>query len=103
MLLIATMEHHNPQALSPLWRSSLSNIEVRLSLIVLHIDVTKSFAIADGENKETMDVTATQKYFTDVGVSFEDVDVFIASHIVQSPSFGEITKDGFVKGWAELQ
>jgi DCN1-like protein 1/2 len=50
-----------------------------------------------------MDVTATQLYFTDVDVSVEGVDMFIASQIVQSPSFGEITKEGFVKGWAELQ
>jgi DCN1-like protein 1/2 len=50
-----------------------------------------------------MDMAATQQYFKDIGVELTDVTSFIASHIVQCPSVGEITKDGFVTGWSELK
>ncbi|KAF2663492.1 hypothetical protein BT63DRAFT_120646 [Microthyrium microscopicum] len=57
---------------------------------------------AYGSDRTNMDVTATQRYFTDIGVNFEDASSFVASQIVQSPSLGEVTKEGFVKGWSAL-
>ena len=45
----------------------------------------------------------TQKYCQAVGVSVEDVSFFILSEIVQSTSMGEIERDGFIEGWAQLK
>jgi DCN1-like protein 1/2 len=50
-----------------------------------------------------MDMVATQQYFKDIGVDLSDITCFIASQIVLCPSLGEITKDGFITGWAELK
>jgi len=45
-------------------------------------------------------MTASVKYFGDIGVSLEDISCLIVLHIVQCKSLEEITKDGFVKGWS---
>jgi len=56
-----------------------------------------------GTNPANMDMTATQQYFKDIGVDLSDVTSFIASHVVQCLTVGEVTKDGFVTGWSELK
>ncbi|KAL1654209.1 Scaffold-type E3 ligase [Didymella pomorum] len=40
-------------------------------------------------------------YLQELGVDPEGVDCFAASEIVQSPTLGEITREGFVNGWLE--
>jgi DCN1-like protein 1/2 len=57
--------------------------------------------IAIGESSDGMDMTASQKYLTDIGVNLEDVSCLIAFFIVQCTSIGEITRDGFIKGWRD--
>jgi DCN1-like protein 1/2 len=49
-----------------------------------------------------MDTDAVQQYFKDISVNLDDITCFIASQIVQCPSLGEITKDGFVNGWSDV-
>jgi DCN1-like protein 1/2 len=55
-----------------------------------------------GEDSENMDVDATQKYFADVGVDLSDVSSLIASTIVACPTMGQVSQEGFVKGWSEF-
>lgn len=45
----------------------------------------------------------TQRYCGDIGVSVEDVTFFLLSEIVQSPAMGEMERDKFVDGWAQLK
>jgi DCN1-like protein 1/2 len=42
-------------------------------------------------------------YLQELGVDPEGVDCFAASEIVQSPTLGEITREGFVNGWLERE
>jgi DCN1-like protein 1/2 len=56
-----------------------------------------------GSDSETMDVDATQQYFTDIGVDLSDVTSLIAAAIVGCPTMGQVTQDGFVKGWSEAK
>lgn len=53
-------------------------------------------------NPDTLDVTATQKYFEAIGVDIEDISSFIVAEIVKCPSMGEITRTGFTTGWTDL-
>jgi hypothetical protein len=41
------------------------------------------------------------KYFQDTGVDAEELDALAALEIVQAPTMGEMSRDGFVKGWEE--
>lgn len=47
-------------------------------------------------------VSGTMKYFEDVGAGLDDVASLIVSEIIQCPTMGEITREGFVNGWSEL-
>jgi DCN1-like protein 1/2 len=58
--------------------------------------------LAYGKDPENMDMDATQKYLKDMSVGLEDVTCLVAFHAVQSPTIGEIRKEGFIKGWTEL-
>ncbi|QDS77141.1 hypothetical protein FKW77_001282 [Venturia effusa] len=51
---------------------------------------------------DAITIEGSTKYFEAIGVDLEGVDSFIVSEIVQCPSMGEITRDGFTDGWAEL-
>jgi DCN1-like protein 1/2 len=42
------------------------------------------------------------KYFGAVGAELDDVASLVVSEIVQCPTMGEITREGFVNGWSEL-
>ena len=55
-----------------------------------------------GADKNLMDMYATQKYCEDMGISLEHIEFLILSAVVGSKSAGEITREGFVKGWAEV-
>lgn len=49
-----------------------------------------------------MDVDGMMKYLEDLGVDVETAQYLIPLEIVQSPAFGEITRQGFVDGWKIL-
>jgi len=42
------------------------------------------------------------KYFDALSVDLSDISSFIVSEIVQCPTMGEITREGFTNGWIEL-
>jgi hypothetical protein len=42
-------------------------------------------------------------YLQELGVDLEDVDVLAASEVMQSPTMGEIAREGFVNGWLERE
>ena len=44
----------------------------------------------------------TQRYLAAIDVSLEDISALIAQEVVQSPSMGEITREGFLNGWSTL-
>ncbi|KAF1991304.1 hypothetical protein K402DRAFT_389475 [Aulographum hederae CBS 113979] len=54
----------------------------------------------DPKSADTISMDGMQKYMTDVGVSPEDVSFLILSELVQSPSMGEMERNGFVTGWS---
>lgn len=41
------------------------------------------------------------KYFQDIDIDVEELDSFVVFEIVQAPTMGEMTRDGFVNGWQE--
>lgn len=38
-------------------------------------------------------------YFGDIEINVEDLDAFVVFEIVQAPTMGEMTREGFVSGW----
>ncbi|KFX89694.1 hypothetical protein O988_08542 [Pseudogymnoascus sp. VKM F-3808] len=51
------------------------------------------------DEKDSISVDGTMAYLTDLAVNLEDASSLIPLEIVQAPAIGEMTKDGFVKGW----
>jgi DCN1-like protein 1/2 len=51
------------------------------------------------DEKNMTSVEGTMAYLTELGVSLEDASFLIPLEIIQAPALGEMTKDGFVKGW----
>ncbi|KAF2111468.1 Cullin binding-domain-containing protein [Lophiotrema nucula] len=47
-------------------------------------------------------VDGSMKYLDAIGVNLEGLDSFAAMEIIQAPSMGEISRDGFVNGWAAV-
>jgi DCN1-like protein 1/2 len=56
---------------------------------------------AKAQDKDTVGVEGTMKYFQDTGVNAEELDALAALEIVQAPTMGEMSRDGFVTGWEE--
>ena len=50
---------------------------------------------------DTIGVEGTMKYFQDTGVDVEGLESLAAFEIVQAPSMGEMSREGFVNGWQE--
>ena len=50
---------------------------------------------------DNVGIEGTMKYFQDIDIDVEDLDSFVVFEIVQAPSMGEMTRDGFVNGWQE--
>ncbi|KAF1924153.1 DUF298-domain-containing protein [Didymella exigua CBS 183.55] len=46
-------------------------------------------------------VDGTMKYLQDLKINLEGIDSLAALEIVQAPTMGEITREGFVNGWLE--
>ncbi|KFY34541.1 hypothetical protein V494_06675 [Pseudogymnoascus sp. VKM F-4513 (FW-928)] len=51
------------------------------------------------DDKDSIAVDGTMAYLTDLAVNLEDASSLIPLEIVQAPAIGEMTRDGFVKGW----
>ncbi|KAJ9150743.1 Defective in cullin neddylation protein [Pleurostoma richardsiae] len=49
--------------------------------------------------KDSIAAESTMAYLTSLGVNMENAEMFVALELVQAPSFGEITRKGFVDGW----
>lgn len=47
-------------------------------------------------------VDGTMKYLADIGVDIEGLESLAALEIVQAPAMGEMSREGFVKGWSAL-
>jgi len=50
---------------------------------------------------DSVGIGGTMKYFEDLDINVEDLDSFVVFEIVQAPTMGEMTRDGFVNGWQE--
>ncbi|KAI3395166.1 hypothetical protein diail_1718 [Diaporthe ilicicola] len=55
---------------------------------------------ARGDTKESLSAETTQEYLEALGVNMENAEQFVVMELVQSPSIGEITRNGFVNGWS---
>jgi len=73
--------------------SAASNKDAQLNK---HFDSLR----ADQE-KDVLGAESSMSYLQSIGVDLEDASVFIAVELLQAPSIGEITREGFVKGWKE--
>ena len=51
------------------------------------------------DSNDAISAESTMAYLNDLGVNLENVEMFVALELVQAPSFGEITRTGFVEGW----
>ncbi|CAD6444284.1 26236c00-dad7-45a0-9524-6831cabe8e89 [Sclerotinia trifoliorum] len=55
------------------------------------------------DDVDMVGVDGTMKYFgDDLGVNLEGVEFLIPCEIIQVPSIGEMSKEGFVEGWKKL-
>ncbi len=61
------------------------------SLLILYTDPKDA--------KDTLGADSTMSYLQHLGANIEDASLFIVLEIVQAPSIGEITREGFVQGW----
>ncbi|KAH7041341.1 Cullin binding-domain-containing protein [Microdochium trichocladiopsis] len=52
------------------------------------------------DSKDALDADSTMSYFQNLGANLEDASLFIALELVQAENIGQITREGFVKGWA---
>jgi DCN1-like protein 1/2 len=52
---------------------------------------------------DAVGIEGTMKYFEEAEVDLEGVESFAALEIVQAPTMGEMTRDGFVNGWAAIK
>lgn len=56
--------------------------------------------IDDAEDqKDVLGADSSMQYLNSIGVDLEGASLFLAMELVQAPTIGEITRDGFVKGW----
>ncbi|KAB2108433.1 hypothetical protein AG0111_0g2691 [Alternaria gaisen] len=56
---------------------------------------------AGAPDKDIVGVEGTMRYFEETGVDAEGLEALAALEIVQAPTMGEMSRDGFVKGWSE--
>ncbi|GAP88824.1 putative defective in cullin neddylation protein 1 [Rosellinia necatrix] len=53
------------------------------------------------DSKDTLGADSAMRYLQSIGVGLEDASLFLAVHLLQAPSIGEIPRDGFVNGWKD--
>ncbi|KAI0892833.1 DUF298-domain-containing protein [Annulohypoxylon nitens] len=51
------------------------------------------------DQKDVLGADSSMQYLNSIGVDLEGASLFLAMELVQAPTIGEITRDGFVKGW----
>ncbi|OTB02236.1 hypothetical protein M426DRAFT_322818 [Hypoxylon sp. CI-4A] len=51
------------------------------------------------DQKDTLGAESSMTYLASLGVDLEGASLFLALELVQAPTLGEITREGFVKGW----
>jgi len=51
------------------------------------------------DDANMINVEGMMKYFGDLGLDLEGVEILVPVEIIQTPAMGVITKDGFVNGW----
>ncbi|KAI1373009.1 DUF298-domain-containing protein [Hypoxylon crocopeplum] len=51
--------------------------------------------------KDTLRADSSMTYLQGIGVDLEGASLFLAMELVQAPTIGEITREGFVKGWKQ--
>ncbi|KAI1773651.1 DUF298-domain-containing protein [Hypoxylon cercidicola] len=49
--------------------------------------------------KDILGADSSMTYLQGIGVDLEGASLFLAMELVQAPTIGEITREGFVKGW----
>ena len=60
--------------------------------LILWVDLSR-------DSNDAISAESTMAYLADLGVDMENAEMFVALELVQAPSFGEITRTGFVEGW----
>lgn len=53
----------------------------------------------DSSDKDSIEIEGVGKYLEDLQIPIDDVGVLLFSELVQSPTMGEMTREGFVNGW----
>ncbi|KAI0378715.1 DUF298-domain-containing protein [Hypomontagnella monticulosa] len=53
----------------------------------------------EADPKDTLGADSSMTYLNSIGVDLEGASLFLAMELVQAPTIGEITRDGFIKGW----
>lgn len=56
---------------------------------------------AGAPDKDVVGVEGTMRYFEETGVDAEGLEALVTLEIVQAPTMGEMSRDGFIKGWSE--
>lgn len=51
------------------------------------------------DSPDKISISGTMKYFEDLSISLDSIAVLVISELLQSPTMGDITRDGFVQGW----
>lgn len=66
--------------------------------------VLNAYADEENDEQDKLELDSTMKYFSEnINVSLENAELFAAIELLQAPSVGEITRQGFVKGWKDSQ
>lgn len=55
---------------------------------------------ARGDSRESLSTETTIEYLESLGVNLENAEMFVVMDLVNAPAVGEITRQGFVDGWA---
>ena len=64
--------------------------------------ITNEFLDPNTDEVDNISVEGTMKYLADLGINMENAEFLVPLEIVQAPALGEITKDGFVDGWKNI-
>ncbi|RAR07218.1 DNA polymerase alpha 70 kDa subunit [Stemphylium lycopersici] len=59
------------------------------------------YQVAGAQDKDIVGVDGTFNYFQHIDVNPEGLEALAALEIVQAPTMGEMSREGFVKGWSE--
>ncbi|KAF2809230.1 DUF298-domain-containing protein [Mytilinidion resinicola] len=54
----------------------------------------------DKTTPDTIGVTGMMSYLNDIKVELEDIGMLAVSEIIQCPTMGEMTREGFTEGWS---